>query len=313
MNEPDDGFNSGTVTPCGQEGMIVTPQQRALVVNTLRSTLDGAGLQSVGIMADESSATGNFLPEAPVWIPAAKAGLAAISHHQYSFADDADVAQLGATGRNLSGGKETWFTEICCYAALDSTQAQNPAAALTYSQGFDPTMVGGLQMANLIYQSFTQTLDAHFDWWTALSNGIGCDPTSSTTCVTTKNANGWNDGLIYYDPNAATNGNFNVYTTKRFFVMKHFSQFVTVGAVRHAVQGITDPNRALAFKTSTGWSVLVLNLGSTSTSFGLPTGLGNVHQAFQTSPAADWASLTVVQAPTNVTLPALSITSFLFH
>jgi O-glycosyl hydrolase len=155
MNEPDDvrdvaeilveatevlfykGFNSGTVTPCGQEGMIVTPQQRALVVNTLRSTLDNAGLQDVGIMADESSSTGNFLPEAPVWIPTAKAGLSVISHHQYSFADDSDVAQLGATGRNLSGGKDTWFTEICCYAALDSSQAQNPAAQLTYSGGFE--------------------------------------------------------------------------------------------------------------------------------------------------------------------------------
>ncbi|KAF8589619.1 glycoside hydrolase family 30 protein [Ramaria rubella] len=315
MNEPDDGFNSGTTTPCGQEGMIVTPQQRALVVNTLRSTLDKAGLQDVGVMADESSSTGNFLPEAPIWIPNAKASLAAISHHQYSFADDSSVAQMGATGRNLSGGKETWFTEICCFAASDASQGENPAAPLTYSEGFDPTMVGGLQMANLIYQSFTQALDAHFDWWLALSSGLGCDPTSSSSCTTTFNADGWNDGLLYYDPNFATNNNFGVYTTKRFFVMKHFSQFIEVGAIRHDVEGLStsSPVQALAFKTSSGWSFIVLNLGSTSASFALPSTLGRVNQIFQTSPAADWASLKVVQGPANVTLPALSITSFLFQ
>ena len=59
---------------CGQEGMQVTPQQRANVVNTLRFALDSAGLQSVGIMADESSSTGNFLPEASQWIPQVRKG-----------------------------------------------------------------------------------------------------------------------------------------------------------------------------------------------------------------------------------------------
>ncbi|KIJ57281.1 glycoside hydrolase family 30 protein [Sphaerobolus stellatus SS14] len=310
MNEPDSGFDNGPSTPCGQEGMIVTPSQRALVVNTLRNTLNAAGLRNVGIMGDESSSTGNFIPEAPTWIPSAKGSLAAISHHQYGFGTDSQVAQLGSTGRNLSGGVSTWFTEICCFAASDGSQ--NPAAQLTYSQGFDPTMVGGLQMGSLIYQSFTQALDAHFDWWTALSSGIGCDPRSSSSCVTTANGNGWNDGLLYYDPSASSDQNFAIYTTKRFFVMKHFSQFIPIGAVRHAVTGVATSVRALAFKTASGWSLIAMNMGSGSTPFALPTGLGTVHQVMQTSPSADWANLQIVQAPSNVTLPALSITTFLF-
>lgn len=118
---------------------------------------------------------------------------------------------------------------------------------------------------------------------------------------------------MYYDANAASNGDFNVYTIKRFFVMKHFSQFIPVGSIRHAVQGISDPIRAMAFKTSSGWSLIVMNMGSSSGVFGLPTGLGQVRQAIQTSPATDWTSLAVVQAPANVTLPGLSITTFLFQ
>ena len=117
--------------------MIVRPEQRANVVNSLRSALDRAGLQSVGIMADESSQTGNFIPAAPTWIPSAASSLAAIAHHQYGFGNDNAVTQMGQLGRSLSGGVETWFTEICCWAAADSSRARDPAAPLTYRQGFE--------------------------------------------------------------------------------------------------------------------------------------------------------------------------------
>ena len=116
--------------------MIVTPEQRASVVSTLRSAFDSAGLNSVGIMADESSTTSNFDPEAPTWLPDAASSLAVISHHQYGFADDNTVAEMGELARNLSG-KETWFTEICCFMPANSADSQNPAAPLTYSQGFE--------------------------------------------------------------------------------------------------------------------------------------------------------------------------------
>lgn len=148
MNEPDDvshlyrpwscseANSTQSFGTCGQEGMEVTTDQRAQVVNALRSALDSAGLQNVLIMADESSETSNFIPEAPSWLPEAAGGIGMVSHHQYSFADDATVAQMGSLGRSLSG-KETWFTEICCYGASDSSQSTNPAATLAYAQGFE--------------------------------------------------------------------------------------------------------------------------------------------------------------------------------
>ena len=117
--------------------MEVTPQQRAAVVNTLRTALDAQGLQSVGIIADESSSAGNFLPEAAQWIPQVQAGgLAAVCHHQYGFDSDATVAEMGAVGRNLSG-VETWFTEICCFRTESTAQMGNPAATLTYGSTYE--------------------------------------------------------------------------------------------------------------------------------------------------------------------------------
>jgi hypothetical protein len=85
-------------------------------------------------------------------------------------------------GRNLSGGTPTWFTEICCeityeyalpkltficviclgFAQVNSSQADDPLAVVGWSQQYDPTMVGALRMANLIYQSFTYAEDEHW-------------------------------------------------------------------------------------------------------------------------------------------------------
>ena len=117
--------------------MIVAPNQRAPVVNALRAALDAQSLQSVQIISDESSSTGNFIPEAAEWIPEAAESLGAVCHHNYGFSDDADVSEMGALGRNLSGGKDTWFTEICCFKSADATLASDPAAPVTWSQGFE--------------------------------------------------------------------------------------------------------------------------------------------------------------------------------
>ncbi|EKM52635.1 glycoside hydrolase family 30 protein [Phanerochaete carnosa HHB-10118-sp] len=315
MNEPDDTFGS-----CGQEGMEVTPQQRASVINTLRSALDAAGLQSVGIMADESSSTGNFIPEAPEWIPQVQKGaLAAVSHHQYGFGSDAEVAQMGSIGRNLSG-VYTWFTEICCFKAADSSQQNNPAAPLTYSGIYEPTMIGALQLGQLVYQSFTQALDAHFDFWTALSNGIGCAPLGNATCPTAPNSNGWNDGLIYYDPDYATNQNTALYQVKRLFLMKHFANFIWMGSTRFNVSGLPSNVFGMAFKnpaqqsTQLGTahsSLILMNMGNSAISVqpsqaGLGTSIGGA----LTSPTVDWQTF---GASSSVSLPGLSITTLLFN
>ncbi|THH07966.1 hypothetical protein EW145_g3034 [Phellinidium pouzarii] len=311
MNEPDDNFSSNNVTPCGQEGMIVTPEQRASVVNTLRSTLDAANLTSVGIMADESSSTGNFIPEAPTWIPEAASSLAAVCHHQYGFGSDSTVAQMGEIGRNLSG-KNTWFTEICCYATADSASDGDPAAPLTYSGIYEPTIIGALQLGQIVYQSFTQILDAHFDFWTALSSGIGCSPLGNANCPITANPNGWNDGLVYYDPDYATNENFALYTTKRLFVMKHFANFIWMGATRFDVAGLPDNVFGLLFKvdqpqrTDIGQartSFILMNMGNTTTDIDLsPVGLGTPVGGARTSQQVDWETLGAGLSK-SVTLP----------
>jgi hypothetical protein len=133
------GFADDADTPCSQEGMIVTPPQRAPVVSALRSALDAAGLTEVSIMADESSTTTTFDADAPSWLATAAANdsISVVSHHQYGFADDSTVAQMGDLGRNLSGGKQTWFTEICCFGAADPAQANDPGAPLTFQAGFE--------------------------------------------------------------------------------------------------------------------------------------------------------------------------------
>jgi hypothetical protein len=59
-SEPDDNFDDGDPTTlCGQEGMQVTPEQRAQVVTTLSAALVNASL-STKVIADESSSTGEI-------------------------------------------------------------------------------------------------------------------------------------------------------------------------------------------------------------------------------------------------------------
>jgi len=303
MNEPDSGF--GTPPSCGQEGMAVTPSQRAAVVQALRSALNSAGLQAVSIISDESNNLSSFISESPTWLPSAASSIGSICHHNYGFASNAQAAQMGAQARNLSGGKSTWFTEICCYAAANSADAGDPTTQLTYTEGFDPTIISALQLGQLLYQAFTQTLDVHFDWWTALSNALGCTPTSSSSCATTKNSNGWNDGLIYYDPNAVSNGNYNLYTVKRFFLVKHFATIIKPGSVLHLVSGLPSSVEGLAFSLNGHTSLILMNMGSSSQSVSL-SGAGSFTAAHQTTASVDWGTISI---SSSLTLPGYSITS----
>ncbi|EPT00649.1 hypothetical protein FOMPIDRAFT_6919, partial [Fomitopsis schrenkii] len=230
MNEPDDSFGS-----CGQEGMQVIPQHRAEVVAQLAASLKAAGL-STQVIADESSETNNYQPDEPVWLNVTVGeSLGGNSHHLYNFASAAVQQTVFEQGRNLSGGVPTWFTEICCYNAQDSSEANNPLAALTYSGQYDPTMLSGLRMAHIIWQSFTYAEDSHWDWWTALSNEIGCTLSDNSTCWDGIQSGGWDDGLIYYDPDYNSTHNYDIKITKRYSVLKHFTKGVPVGSVRRAV------------------------------------------------------------------------------
>ena len=96
-------------------------------------------------------------------------------------------------------------------------------------------MTSGLWLADTIYQDLAVIGDSQFDWWTALSSQLGCDPVVDADLSDRENTSGWNDGLLYYDPNFRTDGNHSIYTTKRYWVLGNFSRYVRPGAVRHQV------------------------------------------------------------------------------
>ena len=45
--------------------------------------------------------------------------------------------------------------------------------------------------SGMVYQSILVAGEAHYDFWTLVSGGIGCDPLDDASCVTTPNADGW--------------------------------------------------------------------------------------------------------------------------
>jgi O-glycosyl hydrolase len=246
MNEPDNNFGS-----CGQEGMAVPVKQRARVVKALgRALADGAPYTRV--IADESSlAFYEFLPEVPKWmdVPDTAKWVAALAHHAYEFPTDAQAAQVATLGPRFQ--KPLWMTEICCYDGKGTIVGFGPQ--------YDPTMTSGLWFADTIYQDLAVVGDSAFDWWTALSSQLPCDPTADPACATTLSPNGWNDGLLYYDPNFRANGNHAIYTSKRYWIMGNFSRYVRPGAVRHEVSGVPPGLRVLAFAQGEHWTVIAIN------------------------------------------------------
>jgi hypothetical protein len=135
-------------------------------------------------------------------------------------------------------------------------------------------------MANLIAQGLIQANDAAFHWWVACSSEIGADPANDPNAASMPNSYGWNDGLLYYDPDYAKTDNQAIYRTKRYYTMGHFSRYVRPGARRHDVRGAPGHITVLAFsdegsshertistlpsmgtRTPYGWTIIVINNG----------------------------------------------------
>jgi O-glycosyl hydrolase len=236
MNEPDNPFDN-----CGQEGMRVPVEQRAQVVQALGREL-AVRAPYCRVIADESSRAGEqFMREASRWLdaPGTADYLAALALHRYDYPNDV-ILRLA---RELSEdyGKPLWSTEICCFDTRTGA----------WGKQYDPTIKGALMMANLMYQGMTVASDAAFHWWVALSSEIGADPTSDPVAASQPNGEGWNDGLLYYDPRYAENSNQQIYTTKRYYAMGNFSRYVRPGARRHDVIGAPRHLQILAFATDT--------------------------------------------------------------
>jgi O-glycosyl hydrolase len=299
MNEPDDSFSS-----CGQEGMAVPASERAGVIDAVGSALKSAGL-SAKVIADESSATTQLLSEAPTWLADASAPgyLAAIAHHTYDNPSNSTLEQVGALGD--VNGKPVWASEICCQISGGGG----------YGAQYDPTIAGGLVLANYVYTDLAYADDTAFQWWTALSSALGCNPATSGSCATSVNSSGWNDGLIYYDPSYASDGNQNLYLTKRFYVLGQYSKFVRPGAVRYGVSGSPSGVQTMAFWNSGQWTVVATNTGTSATTLSLNLDSGTLTSAgaYQTDASENMASISapgISGSTISASLPGQSVTTY---
>lgn len=293
FNEPTNSFDS-----CGQEGMLVDVEQRDDIVRALGAEQE-ARKQRTGIIADESTSTVKFNDEVPRWIsqPGTARYVDKLAHHTYDNPSDADRAKVHETSRSV--GKSSWSTEICCFGK----------GGTGWAQEYDPTIDGGLNLSRIVYKDFATAHDSAFHWWVALSEMIGTDPYA-------RNDQGWNDGLIYYDPDYAKNGNQTLYFTKRYYALGQYSKFVKPGAVMHNVTGAPKGVEVSAYDRKGKWVVVVNNHNTTDTALNLHFNSKTpvrAAKAVRTSATEDWASVTepaVSGGTVSATLPARSITTY---
>ncbi|KDQ13967.1 glycoside hydrolase family 30 protein [Botryobasidium botryosum FD-172 SS1] len=312
MNEPDGNFPD-----CRQEGMEVKVEQRAAVIRGVYDALVEHGLQdAVGIIADESNSTNIAIDHYEKWLTKDVANMiTAFVHHTYNFPNDGAYAEYINMAQAIVPSKPTRMSEICCsIGRADASDAH-------FSQGYDPTITGGLHFASLMFQSFIVASQAHYDFWTLVSDKMGCSPFDNDTCATTANANGWQDGLIYYDPKYASNGNHELYLTKHYWTMKHMTNFITPGSVRHEVLSASSQARTLAVYTPTEIRIISINPTTAPLAFLVlferGAGLDLVAKvAYRTSGTEDWGAPELPAKLANgawmMSLASNSLTSFIF-
>ncbi|MFE4963481.1 glycoside hydrolase [Streptomyces sp. NPDC056660] len=295
FNEPDNDFGS-----CGQEGMQVTVDQRDDIVRALGAEQQ-ARHQRTGIIADESSSTVQFTTEVPQWLsqPDTAQYVSKLAHHTYNNPGDGQLGNVYETAR--TAGKTSWASEICCFGK----------GSTGWNQEYDPTIDNALLMSRIVYKDFASSHDSAFQWWVALASGYGSDPNA-------RNDDGWNDGLIYYDPDYATNGNQTLYFTKRYYALGQYSRFVKPGSVAHNVTGAPDGVEVSAYDRDGTWVVVVNNHNTVDTPLSLHfNGKTPVRarQAVRTSATEDWADVAkpkVSSGTAAATLAARSVTTYVF-
>ena len=326
MNEPDNSFPS-----CQQEGMYVDPVIRSEVFQQLRAALvasTSAGAKSVKIMGDETSQIASeALEEYSIWLPQTlkEQSIDAIAVHMYDWPDDAallNYAQLVKNSSLPNPPPPIRMTEISSFQSASGTHAPYGwTGPKVMGSQYDPTMSNALDMARMIWQWMTLVNAESFDWWTAVSTMLPCSPSTTTSCTTYSASAGWNDALIYIDPNYQTTKNYSFYLTKRFWVFKHFTTFIRPGSVRYDI-----PNEVLPYGTvavaslgiDSTWSVVFVNRNSTSQTVTLkmPATGGKVLRMIQTTDTEDWQSMPVPSVTSQdtvlFTLPARGVLSIQF-
>ncbi|CAG4924204.1 glycoside hydrolase [Acidithrix sp. C25] len=290
MNEPD-----FSMAPCKQEGMRVPVPVRALLVSTLGKDL-AKSAPWCHIIADESSQIAfQLIPEVSHWVHHLNAikYIAAFAHHSYDYPGPQVLSDMKSVFARL--GLNSWMTEICCFNGK------------RFGYQYDPTMVSGMWLAKSIFNDLFYGGDSAFDWWTALSPNIGCQPNLSSGCASNVNILGRNDGLVYYDINYPNDHNYKFYLTKRYYVFGNFSKFMPIGSVLHGVVGLPNGIEAIASQKLGSWSVVLIddrsvNSPTVKIKIALPTQFSSskVVSSALTSARSSWAKISNASMAQNV-------------
>lgn len=301
MNEPD-----YTRADCTQEGMVVPPSLRGQLVVAVHDALAKRAPWAKVIADESSSLGGQFLPELPTWTnnPTVKNDLAALATHTYDFPNTTTLAAAAAAAVGV--GKPLWQTEVCCEADFH-----------TYGAQFDPGMNNAMWLADTLSDDVTVGHMAAYDWWVALSPALGCDPAKQSGCGTSVNKVGYNDGLVYYNPNFAADHDSRLIPTKRLWVLGNYSKFIPPGSIHYNITGLPSNIRASAYKVGHHWRVVAINdaptvAGPTSLQISLPNGQqAHPDAAYRTSASENLKPVRNAIAGDTLVLPAQSVTTFL--
>ena len=326
MNEPDNARPN-----CEQEGMAVQPSLRSSVIKAIRSALDGSDAEAVDIIADETSqVTTQAFPEDPVWLPSSTPYMSNIAVHNYDYPSDSNLTIYYQSLVNITDGHPppVKYTETCC-------STRSGSGSDVFGAQYDPTMGNALIVGRYVWQFLTIVQAQSFDWWTAVSSGLPCSPAiDGASCATELNntsSAGYNDGLIYIDPQYNTTKDYSLYLTKRAFMLKHFATFHRPGSVRYDIAQSQLPDSVNAFASKSAaspstygpgsgaqtWSVLFMNNQTAPYKFTLAAPKGaKLKQLVQTTNEADWEvvqQLPVVRrGNVQLSLPAQSIVTVQF-
>ena len=327
MNEPDNSFPS-----CGQEGMGVSQSLRTTVFQQLRAALTAstsAAVKAVKIMGDETSQIASqALMHYGNWLPDTLKGqyIDAIAVHMYDWPDDATLLNYGQLIKNSSAGGSPppiKMTEISSFQSASGMRREwGWTGPSVMSSQYDPTMSSALDMARMIWQWLTLVNAESFDWWTAVSTMMPCSPSTDASCATTAtNGSGWNDALIYIDSNYPTTKDYSFYLTKRFWVFRHFTNFIRPGAVRYDIPNEVLPYGTVAVAslgTNNVWQATFINRNNTAqmVTMKLPGTGANIEGLVQTTDDMDWGNVELPKVASNndisLKLPARGVLTVRF-
>jgi hypothetical protein len=257
------------------------------------------------VSADESTTSTALRAGIDRWIDP---DVGSVSFHGYDYPTAAALRSLrGMVAARTRARLE--MTEVCC------------STGSGFARGYNPGMIGGIWLADTIWRNLSAAGASSFSWWTALSPELGCPPATDPACPAAANAGGWNDGLLYYDPDFRADGNQSIYFTRRYWVLANFSRYIRPGAVRYRVANVPSGVHVLAFRRNT-WRFVLINdrAGARSVAVRLlsPTA-GRAYgqpSAYTTSATSDLAPaaapvLDPATSTVTTTLPGRSVTTLI--